>query len=97
MNKLLVILLFPAVVLADTVSVTREVIREESKYVTVVRYETENGQVTERVIKGEVLPNGSIRRIGIDRNTGLPYNYYIKPSIFAGADPGSFRCNGKEC
>lgn len=79
------------VAVADTITVEQETVRKTTQMVTRVTHEANNGQVTETVINGEVMPNGSVRRIAIDNNTGLPYYYYVHPSTIAGYDPGTLK------
>ena len=79
------------VAVADTITVEQETVRKTTQMVTRVLHEANNGQVSETVINGEVMPNGSIRRIALDNNTGLPYYYYIHPSPTAGYDPGTLK------
>lgn len=76
---------------ADTVTVEQETTRKTLRMVTTVTQETEDGRVFEHVINGEVMPNGSIRRIAFDNNTGLPYYYYIHPSPMAGYDQSTLK------
>ena len=83
--------LLSTVAVADTVTVEQETTRKTLRMVTTVTQETEDGRVIEHVINGEVMPNGSIRRIAYDSNTGLPYYYYIHPSPMAGYDPSTLK------
>jgi hypothetical protein len=88
---LLILAVISCPAIADTVTVEQEITRKTTRLVTRVTQETEDGQVVEQVINGEVMPNGSVRRIAIDNNTGLPYYYYIHPSPMAGYDPGTLK------